>query len=179
MGVSKMGFSLIWKSRLLLFILLIVVLMQIAIAIADYLFNAFLEQAITNVDLRTGYAGKISIILHICTTCFQVFGSYLFIHLLGIKSCLLSIPLFLLANALLLLFRPCFSLASYAYVSIKTRYLFSIMSRKNSFVWIKCSRDEFHLTHRTVNLFFIVHNSLIDTFIFISVTTIQLKRLNS
>ncbi len=116
----KEGFLLFKKSPILVFILLIVVSMQLFTALIDYQYNIFLEKYIPNLDLRTQFAGKLTILINSISTCFQFFGGFLLIHYLGIKRSHYFVPILLGINSMLLLIFPSFSVAIYCFTSIKS-----------------------------------------------------------
>ncbi len=117
---EKGSFSLIKKSRLLPYILLLVIAMQISIAFIDYQFHVLLQKNIPTLDLRTQYCGRAFTFINFLAMTCQVFGSYLFIHFLGLKNIHRLIPFVLIANVLLFLLFPTFGVISYAFIMIKT-----------------------------------------------------------
>jgi AAA family ATP:ADP antiporter len=114
------GFSLIKKSPYLISILLIIVSMQITTALIDFQFNSYLEKSIPNVDFRTAFTGKLTSVINCISTCFQFFGGFLLINILGFKRSHLIVPIFLAFNSIVFLFFPSFIMATYAFASIKS-----------------------------------------------------------
>jgi AAA family ATP:ADP antiporter len=114
------GVKLITSSRYLLVILLLVTFMQVSSTLIDFQFNRFLEEKIVGTDLRTQYTGRILSVVHTLTLSFQLFGSFLFIHYLGVKRTHLLIPLLLCINGLAFQCFPLFGMISFAYISIKS-----------------------------------------------------------
>lgn len=113
------GAKLIAKSKNLLFIFLIVIFMQVASTLLDFLFNQNLALQITSKDLRTEYLGRFFGIVNGMNVLLQFLGSYLFINFLGIKKTHFSIPLYLgILLAGFLLF-PTFPILAISYGSIK------------------------------------------------------------
>jgi AAA family ATP:ADP antiporter len=137
----KGGFSLIYKSKFLLFVLMMVVCMQLSISLLDYQFNCFLEKNISSLDLRTQYMGRLFTLTNIITTFLQLFGGYLFLHFFGLKKSHLIIPIFLCTNAVLFLLFPSFLVVSYSFIAIKTLD-YSIFSIGREMLYIPMSLDE-------------------------------------
>lgn len=113
------AFLSIKHSKILQFVLVLVVFMQISIAFVDYEFNVFLQKAIPNLDLRTQYCGRLGTIINAITLALQFFGVFIFIHFLGLKKSHLLVPIFLLGNVFVFLMFPSFMVISYCYLSIK------------------------------------------------------------
>lgn len=114
------GFGMIWKSRSLTFILLIVVLMQFSTSIADYQFNTFLERRILDQDIRTEFYGKLWGVITSINLFLQFIASFFLIHFLGLRKSHILIPSILLINAMAYLLRPTFALMTYSFGVIKT-----------------------------------------------------------
>ncbi len=107
------------RSKLLVFILLIVIFMQLTSTIVDYQFNTVLERSILDKDMRTQYLGRLFGIVSFVTAGLQVFGSYLFVHYLGLRGSHLFVPLTLCCNAIGFLISPGFGMISISFATIK------------------------------------------------------------
>ncbi len=107
------------SSKLLVFILLIVVFMQLTSTIVDFQFNTVLETSILDKDLRTQYLGRLFGIVSFVTTGLQVIGSYLFVHYLGLRRSHLFVPMTLCCNAIGFLISPGFGMISVSFAAIK------------------------------------------------------------
>ena len=94
--------------------------MQISTAFTYYQFNFNLEAAISNVDLRTQYFGRVSFITNIITTVFQFWGGYLLIENLGLKKAHFFVPIILGFNCLAVFIFPNLLVTSFALIIIKT-----------------------------------------------------------
>ncbi|KPK32653.1 MAG: hypothetical protein AMS24_03520 [Chlamydiae bacterium SM23_39] len=129
------------NSKYLIFLLLIVLFMQMSVTLIDYQFNFFLEKNILNVDLRTEYIGKLTCIIHSITIFLQLIGSFLIIRFLGLRKIHLIIPLSLLGNLILLLFKPTFFIISYLFVYIKSMD-FSIFNISKEMLYLPVKIDE-------------------------------------
>ncbi len=148
----KRGFSLIKKSPYLVIILLIVVSMQISTAFLDYQFNAFLEKSIPNMDLRTQFTGKLTSLINLISTCFQFFGGFLLINILGFKKSHLSIPILLAFNSLLFLIFPSFGMITYAFSTIKSLD-YSFFSILREMLYIPLKTDEKYRAKAIIDVF--------------------------
>jgi AAA family ATP:ADP antiporter len=113
------GFSLIYRSKRLKFILLLVIFMQIASTLIDFQFNSFLETLITNKDLRTEFSGKLFGCIHLSNIFLQFFGTFIVIHLLGLKKSHILLPVLFGFIFLGFMIVPVFSLISLCFSMIK------------------------------------------------------------
>ncbi|HLB52648.1 MAG TPA: Npt1/Npt2 family nucleotide transporter [Chlamydiales bacterium] len=137
----KGGFSLIGKSPFLIAVLILVVFMQISIGLMDYLFNAHLEQHVTDLDLRTEYVGRIIGITNLCSGVFQLIGGFLMVHFLGVRGGHLFVPLLLLCNSVTAWLFPTFSVISLSYILIKS-IDFSLFGVIREMLYIPMKLDE-------------------------------------
>jgi ATP:ADP antiporter, AAA family len=135
------GFSLIRSSSFLLFILLIVVLMQVSSTLIDYQFNHFLQENIPEKDLRTQYTGRVLGLVHAATLALQFFGSFLFVHFLGVKRSHFFIPFILGLNNLAFIFMPTFGLITFSYITVKC-FDFSLFGIVKEMMYIPLKKDE-------------------------------------
>ncbi|MEI6242704.1 MAG: Npt1/Npt2 family nucleotide transporter, partial [Chlamydiota bacterium] len=130
--------SLIKNSKLLLFVLCIVLLMQISVAFVDYQFNIFVENAIPTVDKRTQYMGWLLSVTNGCTVFLQFFGTFFFLQRFGLKKSHLLVPVLLNVNAIFLLLFPSFSVAACSFATIKTMdYSFFTVIREMLYIPMK------------------------------------------
>jgi AAA family ATP:ADP antiporter len=113
------GAKLIGKSKILLFILLIVIFMQVASTLLDFQFNRTLAEHISQKDLRTEYLGRFFGIVNGTNVFLQFFGSYFVLNFMGVKRTHFFIPLYLGFLLTGQLFFPTFLLLSLSYGSIK------------------------------------------------------------
>ncbi len=146
------GLKMIVSSRYLTFILLIVVFMQLSSSLIDFQFNSILERTVFQKDLRTEYTGRILGIVHAVTISLQLFGSFLFIHYLGIKKSHLIIPLLLCINSITFFFFPFFGVISFAYISIKSCD-FSLFSIIKEMLYIPLKPDEKFRAKAIIDIF--------------------------
>jgi AAA family ATP:ADP antiporter len=132
---------LIRSSTFLSFILFIVILMQLSSTLIDYQFNQFLQDYISEKDLRTQYTGRILGIVHCTTLALQFFGSFLLVHFLGVKRSHFFIPLVLGINNLAFLFLPGFGLITFSYITVKC-FDFSLFGIVKEMMYIPLKNDE-------------------------------------
>ena len=150
--ISTKGFSLFRKSPYLVSILLIVIAMQITTAFIDFQFNSYLEKAIPNVDLRTAFTGKLTSVINLTSTCFQFFGGFLLINILGFKRSHLTVPIFLAFNSLLFLFYPSFGMATYTFASVKSLD-YSFFGIIREMLYIPLKTDEKYRAKAIIDVF--------------------------
>ena len=115
----KEGFSLVFRSQYLMAILAIVVFMQVSSGLIEYHFNTYLEQAITEIDLRTEYMGRLSSIMNLLSGVLQLVGSFLMVQLFGVRNSHLLIPAYLLLNSIAFALFPSFGMLAYSFIVLK------------------------------------------------------------
>lgn len=135
------GVSAIKRSKYLIFILAIVVLMQVTTSLVYYQFNSIIETSIPQQDLRTEYCGKVFGIVNIVTVLFQLFGSFLFLHFFGLRRSHLLLPIILSANAIGSLIFPTFGMISIAFITIKA-FDFSLFGVLKEMLYIPLKQEE-------------------------------------
>ncbi len=146
------GVQLIFKSKLLLFILGIVICMQISSTVIDYQFNRYLEEAISLKDLRTQYTARILGIVHMATVGLQFIGAFLLIHFLGIKRSHFLVPSMLCLISISFLFFPVFAMISFSYITIKS-FDFSLFGVIREIMYIKLPKDEKFRAKAVIDVF--------------------------
>jgi AAA family ATP:ADP antiporter len=113
------GAKLIKKSKILLFIFLVVIFMQLASTLLDFQFNRTLTEYIHDKDLRTQYLGRFFGLVNSTNVLLQFIGSYFVLNFLGVKKTHFFIPLYLGLLISGYLFFPTFALLALSYGSIK------------------------------------------------------------
>lgn len=146
------GIQLIRGSRFLIFALLIVMLMQMVTAIADFQFNDFLSRAFPEKDLRTEYTGRIMGIMHCLTIFLQFAGSFFLIKFLGFKRTHYLIPLLVILCASLLGAFPIFPIASLVLVTTKALD-FSLFGVVREMLYIPLKPDEKFRAKAVIDVF--------------------------
>lgn len=138
------GIKQIAGSRVLLFILLIVVFMQTASTLIDFQFNSSLQAAISMKDMRTEYTGRVMSLVNTISFLIQLGGGFLLLAFLGIKRAHLLIPMVLLTNAILSLFFPLLSIVTLSFITIKA-FDFSLFGIVKEMLYIPLKTEEkFH-----------------------------------
>ncbi len=133
--------DLIKKSSLLKLILFIVVAMQLIATLIDYQFNASLQIAVPDKDMRTEYFGRIMGIVNMASVCFQFVGAYLLVHLLGLKRSHIFVPLALSLSIGACLLFPVFGLFAFSYVAVKS-FDFSLFGVIKEMLYVPMKVDE-------------------------------------
>ncbi len=146
------GLKMIGSSRLLTFILLIVVLMQLSSTLIEFQFNSILEKTVLLKDLRTEYTGRIFGIVHVMTISLQLFGSFILIHYLGMRRSHLALPLLLCLNAIAFQIFPIFGVISFAFISIKSCD-FSLFGVIKEMLYIPLKPDEKFRAKAVIDVF--------------------------
>jgi AAA family ATP:ADP antiporter len=111
-----------------------------------------LEKTILQKDLRTEYTGRVFAIMNIVTMSLQVFGSFLFVHFLGIKRSHLLIPFLLCLNSVAFQFIPFFGVISFAYISVKS-FDFSLFGVIKEMLYIPLAPDEKFRAKAVIDVF--------------------------
>ncbi len=146
------GLSLVAKSRLLIGILLLVVLMQVSVGFMDYRFNLHLEKEIFDPDQRTAYCGFLFGCMNLVSLGFQAVGSFLIIYGLGLKRTHVLIPVLLLMATCSFWVIPSFVLVSFSYVFLKA-IDFSLFSISREMLYIPLSLDEKFRAKSVIDVF--------------------------
>ncbi|MBI3212084.1 MAG: hypothetical protein HYZ47_05350, partial [Simkania negevensis] len=146
------GFKLVFSSRALKFILLIVVLMQFSTTIVEYQFNTFLAKILPNQDVRTEYYGRLWGIVNTLKVCIQFFASFLLIQFLGLRRTHFVLPGILLANTCLCLLVPQFAIFAYSFTLIKTFY-YSLFNVLKEMLYLPLSKREKFKAKAVIDIF--------------------------
>lgn len=140
------------ESKYLVLVLLLVVFMQISIAFIDYQFSLSLEKTIPDLDLRTEYSGKLWSLVHLIMMTLQLLGGFVIIKFFGFKKTHFLIPLSLLINMVIFIFRPTFFMASYLFVYIKS-IDYSIFSIIREMLYLPMKLDEKFRAKAVIDVF--------------------------
>ncbi len=135
------GLKLIVGSRVLGFISLAVIFMQVVATLFDYQFNTFLEGFVAEKDLRTEYSGRIQIIGQAFTTAMQFLGTYFFVRFFGVKRLHLGIPLILCIISIFCFLVPSFGMITLSFVLLKT-FDFSLFTIVKEMLYLPLNSDE-------------------------------------
>jgi AAA family ATP:ADP antiporter len=135
------GFKLLFSSKFLLCILMLVVFMQVAVTLIDFQFNNVLEKTVLQKDLRTEYTGRIFGLVNLCTIGLQFIGSFLLVQFLGMRLSHMLIPALLCLNAFSFLLLPVFGMISLSYITIKS-FDFSVFQILKEMLYIPLKTEE-------------------------------------
>jgi len=149
---EKGAFSMVWKTPYLMCVLILVVLMQITVGLMEYQFNAHLELNILEKDLRTQYVGQMMAYVNLLSGFFQIVGSFLMIHTLGVRGSHLTVPLLLLMNAATLIYLPSFALISFSFIFIKA-VDFSLFGVIREMLYVPMKLDEKYRAKAVIDVF--------------------------
>lgn len=150
--LCREGFALVLRNRTLIAALLLVILMQVSVAIAEYQFNAHLELNIADKDLRTEYYGRLMGLMNLISIALQLLGSFLIISFLGLQRTHLLIPLILLGNALLFSFLPTFAIVSFVFIFLKA-IDFSLFGVIREMLFLPLTVDEKYRAKAVIDVF--------------------------
>jgi ATP:ADP antiporter, AAA family len=119
-GNFSYGVKLIKNSKLLKFILLLVLGMQVSSTILEYQFNHFLKDSFSALDLRTQFVGRLFGIVNLVNTFLQFVGSFVLVRIIGLKWTHAIIPLLLISNTVMFFLFPSFGLICIGFGMIKS-----------------------------------------------------------
>lgn len=158
------GFSLIRKSRYLMFILCLVLFMQLSVTLVHFQFNLFLEKNFESIDLRTEYMGKMHFMISSISIILQAFVSVFLIQFLGLKRSHLFVPLMLLVNSIAFLIKPALSTISFLYISIKSiDFSFFCLIREK--LYVPLTLDEKYRAKAIIDVFVYRSSKAIASFL--------------
>jgi AAA family ATP:ADP antiporter len=135
------GLKMIGQSRVLPYILLLVVFMQISATLIDYQFNAFLQQAYPEKDLRTEFLGRMTSIISSSTITVQFLGSVFLLSTIGLKGTHFLVPLILGCNAICSLIWPGLRTLAFSFAIIKV-FDFSLFGIIKEMLYVRLSPEE-------------------------------------
>jgi AAA family ATP:ADP antiporter len=135
------GVKLILNSKILVFIALSVLFMQLSATLIDYQFNTFLEKAIIGKDLRTQYTGRMQAIGLSFTVFMQFFGTYLFVQKVGIKALHIALPVLLCLMNILCFAFPSFGIVTFTIILLRS-YNSSLFSIIKEMLYIPLNSDQ-------------------------------------
>ena len=153
---STEGFGIIRRSPFLISVLCLVLLMQSSVGLMEFQFNTYLEQNITELDLRTEYMGRMLSLMNLGSGLLQLVGAGAMIHLLGVRGSHMALPLMLLMSALGLMIAPSFALISFSFVFTKA-VDFSLFGILREMLYIPLKTEEKFQAKAVIDVF--VHRS--------------------
>ena len=135
------GIKLIINSRILAFIALSVLFMQLSATLIDYQFSTYLEQTVMGKDLRTQYIGRVLGIGLAISVCMQFFGTYFLIQMMGIKRLHIGFPILLGSMSVFSFLFPGFAITTLVFIILKACD-FSLFTIIKETLYIPLSSDE-------------------------------------
>ncbi len=114
------GLRLIYGSRLLQFILLLVIFMQVSATILDYQFAHILETEIPHTDRRTEFIGRFFGLVNVVNIFLQFLGSFVLLKLIGLKYTHFMVPFILLCNCIGYILHSSFTMIALTFASVKS-----------------------------------------------------------
>lgn len=135
----KTSFHVVWHSRYLFPLLLLMLVAKTSITFLDYEFTAFVQQNYPNTDARTAFIGNIRVLITALAAALQL-GFGLLIQGLGLGLVFLSVPLLMGASLLAHMATTAITVAS-VYVSSKTLD-YSLLRLGRELLYVKLNRDE-------------------------------------
>lgn len=177
-GDVSHGLKLIKRSKLLKFILLIVVCMQVSSTILDYQFCTLLKQNFPVLDLRTQFTGRLFFIVNIVNIFLQFFGSMLLLKVAGLRLTHALIPLVLLFNGMLFLFSPVFSVICAGFGTIKSLD-YSIFGIAKEMLYLPLNVDEKFKAKAIIDVFAYRSSKALVFFLISGLTLLYGKDINT
>lgn len=135
------GLKLIAGSRVLVFVSLAVIFMQVISTLVDFQFNTFLEGLVAEKDLRTQYSGRIQTIGQAFTTAMQFLGTYFLVRFFGVKRLHVGIPMILCIISIFCFLFPAFGMITFTFIILKT-FDFSLFSIVKEMLYVPLNSDE-------------------------------------
>ncbi len=171
-GSLQEGIRLIGNSKVLIFILVVVVFMQLSSTILYYQVNQTVEATIFDKDLRTEFFGKILGVTNIITVILQGAGSFLLVHFMGLRLSHFCVPCILCINAVGCLLFPVFSMMTYSYVTVKA-FDFSIFNILKEMLYIPLSKEEKFQAKSFIDVFAYRSSKALASFLILAFQLIQ------
>ncbi|MGB7129121.1 MAG: Npt1/Npt2 family nucleotide transporter [Candidatus Rhabdochlamydia sp.] len=176
------GVKLIINSKILAFIALSVLFMQLSATLIDYQFSTYLEQTIVGKDLRTQYIGRVLGIGLGISVCMQFFGTYFLIQMMGIKRLHIGFPILLGSMSIFSFLFPSFAITTLVFIILKACD-FSLFTIIKETLYIPLSSDEKFRAKAFIDVFLYrfakVFASLIILSLQVILTSYLLPVLNS
>jgi AAA family ATP:ADP antiporter len=144
--------GIIGRSRLLPYILLIVVFMQVTATLIDYQFNHFLQEAYPQKNIRTEFLGKLGGVISTGTMTIQFVGSFLFLQFLGLRRSHFVMPLVFMCNTMISLLFPGIRTMTYSFATMKVLD-FSLFSVVKEMLYLPLSTEEKFQAKAVIDVF--------------------------
>jgi len=137
----SVGIKLITRSRILPYILLIVLFMQITATLLDYQFNAFLQEIYPIKNSRTEFLGRMGSVVSFSSTFMQFVGGFILMRFIGLRGTHFFIPIVLACNAFGSLIWPGLRMLAFSFASIKV-FDFSLFGITKEMLYLRLSPEE-------------------------------------
>ena len=146
------GFSLVKSSRYLKFILAIVILMQLSATLTEFLFDSHIQNFVPDCDLRTEFIGRLFGVINSVNVLFQFAGTFLLLHVMGLRRSHFFIPTILTCNAVAMVIHPTFSVITMSYGTIKS-FDYSIFNIIKEMLYIPLKVEEKFKAKAVIDVF--------------------------
>ncbi|MEI8301099.1 MAG: Npt1/Npt2 family nucleotide transporter [Chlamydiota bacterium] len=170
------GFKLIASSRLLQFILLLVVFMQVASTLIDFQFSTYLQDLFPNKDIRTAYTGRLFSVVHMLNIFLQFFGAWIVMHFLGLKKSHLSVPLLFLLSTLAFIFTPSFQVISTCFCMVKA-FDYSIFTIIKEMLYLPLKMEAKFKAKAIIDVFAYRSSRALASFVVIALQMLHLNQI--
>lgn len=114
------GIKLIFSSRHLIFILLIVTCMQMSATVLDFQFQEVLQNVVADKDLRTAFLARVTACTDFFSLFMQIVGTSFVVNKIGSRKAYLTMPIIISVCALMIAYSPIFPLLIASMVTVKT-----------------------------------------------------------
>ncbi len=172
------GLKLIANSRLLKFILLIVVGMQLTSTLLDFQFCTFLNREFTNLDLRTQFMGRLFGVVNSINIFLQFFGCAILLKAIGLKRTHIFIPVVLLIQAGMFFVNPTFGLICMTFGTIKS-FDYSIFGIVKEMLYIPLNVAEKFQAKAVIDVFAYRSSKALGSFLILGLGYFSSKDITS
>ncbi len=165
------------RSRLLPYILLLVVLMQVSATLIDFQFNHFLQEAYPQKNIRTEFLGRMGSMVSTATIALQFFGSVLLLQFMGLRGTHFLVPLVFSCNTVVTLLFPGVGTLAFAFATIKV-FDFSIFSVIKEMLYIPLAIEEKFQAKAIIDVFAYRASKAFAAFFILGLQWINLAELH-
>ena len=172
------GLELIRDSKILKFILLIVVAMQLTSTLLDFQFSSFLDKNLPNLDLRTQFMGRLFGVVNSINIFLQFFGCAILLKLIGLKRTHLLIPSILLIQVGAFLVNPTFGLICMTFGTIKS-FDYSVFGIVKEMLYIPLNVAEKFQAKAIIDVFAYRSSKALGSFLILGLGVFSSKDISS
>jgi len=177
-GSVFFGLKMIAESKILKFILLIVVGMQLTSTLLDFQFCTFLHSKFIHLDLRTQFMGRLFGVVNFINIFLQFFGCAILLKILGLRKTHLLIPSILLIQVGLFLVHPTFALICMAFGTIKS-FDYSIFGIVKEMLYIPLNVSQKFQAKAIIDVFAYRSSKALGSFLILTLTYFSPKNITS